>query len=146
MNDVLEQDVFDDERDLTGVKVLVVDDSRDSLDLLFIILSAKGADVKTATSAEAGLELSGCDDFDLVISDISMPGMDGYDFIRQLRLKDRYKETPAIAATGLGRKEDAMRATEAGFSAHFSKPLDFHNLLAWAHRQTRITGKDIPLP
>ena len=63
-------------------------------------------------------------DFDVVLSDISMPGMDGFEFLRQLRLLPGKKDLPVLALTGFGRPEDILRAQTEGFFFHLTKPLD----------------------
>jgi PAS domain S-box-containing protein len=117
---------------LIGARILVVDDNPDSLDTLRILLSGEGAMVETASSGALGLNSAADSDFDLVISDISMPEMDGYEFLRAFRANPRYRDTPAIALTGFGREEDVKHARQAGFTAHLTKPIDFDNLIALA--------------
>jgi two-component system, chemotaxis family, CheB/CheR fusion protein len=68
-------------------------------------------------------------ELDLVISDISMPGMDGYAFLQTLRESPRHLTTPAIAITGLGRLEGVEKARNAGFTTHITKPINFANLV-----------------
>jgi PAS domain S-box-containing protein len=123
---------IDTEGGLTGARILVVDDSGDSLDMLRFLLASEGATVETALNGEEGLHLAEGSEFDLVFSDISMPGMDGYEFIRSLRANPRYRTTPAIALTGFGRKEDMERGRRAGFTTHLTKPLDFVTLVKFA--------------
>jgi two-component system CheB/CheR fusion protein len=69
-------------------------------------------------------------EYDLIISDISMPSIDGYMFLRSLRENPRYARTPAIALTGFGREEDMEKAREAGFTTHITKPINLANLVA----------------
>jgi PAS domain S-box-containing protein len=120
------------EGELTGARILVVDDTNDSLDLLRILLTNKGAIIETALNGEEGLRAAESSDFDLILSDISMPGMDGYAFLRALREKPRHATTPAIALTGFGRPEDVEKARQAGFTTHLTKPLDFGTLVKLA--------------
>jgi PAS domain S-box-containing protein len=120
------------EGELTGARILVVDDTTDSLDLLRILLTNKGAIIETAVNGEEGLRAAESSDFDLILSDISMPGMDGYEFLRALRRKPRHATTPAIALTGFGRTEDVEKARQAGFTTHLTKPLDFGTLVKLA--------------
>jgi PAS domain S-box-containing protein len=119
--------------ELAGARILVVDDTRDALELLELLLTGEGAAVATASSGEEGLEAARGANFDLVISDISMPEMDGYEFLRRLRENPGYQETPAIAQTGFGREEDVERARRAGFITHLTKPIDFDHLIRLAH-------------
>lgn len=80
-------------------------------------------------SGEDGLALVDAEPFDVIISDIGMPGMDGYNFIRQVRRRAATAHIPAIALTGFGRSKDVELAREAGFSAHVSKPAWVEELL-----------------
>jgi two-component system CheB/CheR fusion protein len=114
---------------LTGMRVLVVDDTADSLELLRVWLTNAGALVETASSGAAALKVVADKEFDLIFSDIAMPEMDGYQFLRELRQLPRYRLTPAIALTGFGRAEDVARAQQAGFLSHLTKPLDFDKLV-----------------
>lgn len=115
--------------ELSGAHILVADDTQDSLDVLRLLLNSEGAVVETALSGIDALKVAGNLDFDLIISDISMPEMDGYEFLQSLRENPRYSDTPAIALTGFGRNEDVERAQQAGFTTHLTKPLDFDQLV-----------------
>lgn len=118
---------------LSGARILVVDDSQDSLEMLRFLLIGEGATVTTATNGAEGLQIARAGEFDLIISDISMPVMDGYDLLKNLRAAElRYASIPAIALTGFGRTEDVERARLAGFTTHLTKPLDFDHLLRLA--------------
>lgn len=118
---------------LPGARILVVDDSQDSLEMLSFLLVNEGAMVTTATNGKEGLQIARDAEFDLIISDISMPVMDGYDLLKNLRTDQRrYASIPAIALTGFGRDEDVERARQAGFTTHLTKPLDFDHLLRLA--------------
>jgi PAS domain S-box-containing protein len=117
---------------LRGISILVVDDDEDSLDLLRVVLEEAGASVTTVPSAAralAGVERSG---FDLVVSDIGMPEMDGYAFIRKLR--ERRADLPAIALTAYARAEDAERARRAGYQEHVAKPVNGVALVSMLER------------
>jgi two-component system CheB/CheR fusion protein len=114
---------------LTGARILVVDDTQDSIDMLHLLLESKGASVETALSGEEGLKTAEASEFDLIISDISMPGMDGYVFLQTLRENPRHETTPAIAITGFGQPEDVEKARKAGFTTHITKPINFANLV-----------------
>lgn len=115
---------------IAGMRVLIVDDIEEVTDGLKTLLEAEGALVFTATSATAALKLLSEHDIDLLISDIAMPEMDGYELIMQVRKQPKYASLPAIALTGLGRKVDADRALAAGFSAHLSKPASADAIIA----------------
>jgi hypothetical protein len=106
--------------------VLLVDDDLDSLDLAAAILSSAGAVVKTCLSSPEALELIPSWRPDVLISDIEMPGDDGYALIRKVRALDRSRGggIPAIALTAYGRMDDRIRAISAGYSMHIPKPVD----------------------
>jgi signal transduction histidine kinase/CheY-like chemotaxis protein len=119
-------------RRLEGISVLVVDDDQDSLELLRVLLEEAGAKVTAVTSARSALEGAERRAFDLVVSDIGMPEMDGYAFIRSLR--ERRAAVPAIALTAYARAEDAERARRAGYQEHVAKPVDGATLVALLER------------
>jgi CheY-like chemotaxis protein len=111
---------------LRGLRVLVVDDDRDSLDLVHTILAGLGAETRECASASEGLEIVQEWRPHVLISDIEMPGEDGYTFIRKVRALDFTKggRTPALALTAYGRVEDRLRTLSAGYNMHASKPVD----------------------
>jgi CheY-like chemotaxis protein len=119
-------------RNLNGVDALVVDDDRDNRELIKRILTDCGATVRLAASAREAFgqfrELAP----NLLISDLGMPDVDGFellDWVRHLS-KDEGGQVPAIALTAFARSEDRLRALEAGFSAHISKPVEPSELIA----------------
>jgi CheY-like chemotaxis protein len=112
--------------DLSGLKILVLDDEAEARELLATILSNSSAEVTAVGSAEEALAILLDCRPDAIISDLEMPGIDGYSFIRQVRVLelDRGGRIPAVALTAYARVEDRMRALEAGFQIHISKPVD----------------------
>jgi PAS domain S-box-containing protein len=104
--------------------VLVLDDSEDTTEMLRHLLEQNGADVTTATSGLEALRIASEREFDIVLSDISMPGMDGFEFVRRLRALPANKDVPVLALTGFGRPEDIRRAETEGFFTHLTKPFD----------------------
>jgi signal transduction histidine kinase/CheY-like chemotaxis protein len=115
--------------DLDGVKVLVVDDDRDTRDLLSQALSASGARVTTADSAAQAFQRLGVEPPDVLISDIGMPGEDGFSLIRRIRaLPDETRHIPAIALTAYARPEDRDEALDAGYQMYFAKPVELTDL------------------
>lgn len=116
---------------LEGLKILIVDDETDALDLISVELAQHGAKVTGVTSAEEALEALEQSEFDLLISDIGMPKVDGYDLIRQIRKQEQGKEKriPAVALTAYARVQDRMRAILAGFSTHIAKPVEANELV-----------------
>jgi len=118
------------EVDLENVRILVVEDELDALDLLMVDLSAHGAKVRGAASAAQALELLGADQFDLLISDIGMADTDGYNLIRQVRTREGEGEhIPAIALTAYARAQDRIRAINAGYNTHVAKPVEIKELV-----------------
>jgi PAS domain S-box-containing protein len=111
---------------LRGLRVLVVDDDRDGLDLIHTILVSSGAEVRGCASAPEGLKVLQEWRPDVLISDIEMPGEDGYTLIRKVRALDFTEggKTPALALTAYGRVEDRLRTLTAGYSMHVPKPVD----------------------
>ena len=115
------------EIDLANIKILVVEDELDALDLLTIDLAAHGAKVQGATSATEALDLLRSDKFDLLISDIGMADTDGYNLIKQVREKG--EQIPAIALTAYARTQDRIRALAAGYNTHVAKPVEIKELV-----------------
>jgi PAS domain S-box-containing protein len=117
---------------LTGVTVLVVDDEPDARGLVRRVLEDCGARVVLAASAAEALERVAAGPPEVVLSDIGMPGQDGYDFMRKLRSlpADAGGHTPAAALTAFARSEDRMRALRAGYQTHIAKPVDPAELVA----------------
>src|SRR3954454_14197231 len=101
-----------DNRSLSGLKVLVVDDEEDALTLTKLMLGLFGAEVITSLTGAGGLEQVQIQRPDVIVSDITMPHMDGYQFIQAVRNLPAHKgkHTPAIALTALARREDQARA------------------------------------
>ena len=115
---------------LTDLGILVVDDSEDTTEMLRQLLEISGAKVRTASSGAEALKVLCQQEFDVVISDVSMPEMDGFEFLRQLRTLPNYKHVPVLALTGFGGPEDIERAMTAGFFSHITKPFDLDKLAA----------------
>ncbi|MBY4946600.1 PAS domain S-box protein [Cupriavidus respiraculi] len=115
---------------LQGVRVLLVDDTEDTLEAFGDLLAIEGAVVTTASNAYKALEIARGEDFDVVLSDIGMPDMDGCQFLETLRREPRGATVPAVALTGYGRPNDVRRVMEAGFNAHISKPVTLSELLS----------------
>jgi PAS domain S-box-containing protein len=113
---------------LEGMSVLVVDDSEDTTQMVQHLLEIGGASVFSATSGFEALRLAREKDFDVVLSDISMPEMDGFEFLSRLRAIPGKEDVPAVALTGFGRPEDMQRAFDKGFYAHLTKPFDIQCL------------------
>ena len=111
---------------LPGVEVLIVDDDPDSVQLLCAILGGAGASVITATSAAEALESLEARVPHVVVSDVDMPGEDGYALVRRVRQRPREAggTVPVIALTAYSGLQHRIRALEAGFDMHIPKPVD----------------------
>ena len=103
---------------------LVVDDNPDITDMLAAVLRHAGYTVSSAHSAPDALAMAFSKHFDVVVSDIGMPGMTGHELARALRAMPEYRSIPMVAVTGFDMYDDRERSAEAGFSAHLSKPVD----------------------
>jgi PAS domain S-box-containing protein len=118
--------------DIAGIKVLVVDDEKDSCELVRRLLMDRKAIALAAATAKQALELVQSNRPEVIISDIAMPGEDGYSFIRKVRMltHDQGGDTPAIALTAYARAEDRLSVTNAGFQQHIAKPVEPNELIA----------------
>lgn len=124
---------------LNGLRILAVDDQQDTRDLITLALTRYGADVKAADSAITALKMVGEWQPHVIVSDIGLPEMDGYDFMRELRqLEGGGKRIPAIALTGYAGAVDESKALNAGYELHFSKPI---NLSELATAIAQLAGK-----
>ncbi len=124
--------------DLGRIKVLVVDDEPDTRALIRRLLHDCNACVTTASSADEALEALEQEAPDVLISDIGMPGVDGYALMRRVRaLSDGHSSIPAIALTAYARIEDRLKAINAGFQLHLSKPVKPSELVAMVHTLAR---------
>jgi PAS domain S-box-containing protein len=116
--------------ELEGVQVLVVDDEADARELVARILQNQGARVTTSGSSEEALRLLELNKPDVLVSDVGMPGMDGYQLIRQIRATEaKGQRLPALALTAFARAEDRKRAMLAGYQSHLAKPFDTAELV-----------------
>jgi signal transduction histidine kinase/CheY-like chemotaxis protein len=113
-------------RDLHDVHVLAVDDEADALNLVSEVLQAAGAHVSTARSAADALRSLEADVPDVLVADLGMPVVDGFQFIDRVRRHPnaRVRDVPAAALTAYARSEDRMKALRAGFQIHLAKPID----------------------
>lgn len=111
---------------LQGLRVLLVDDSEEILEMLGTLCEMEGVDVATALHGQAALDLLAEKDFDILISDIGMPAMDGYELLKRLRKSARNADIPAVALSGYGRSE---KAAAAGFTEQLYKPVPMNELL-----------------
>jgi signal transduction histidine kinase/ActR/RegA family two-component response regulator len=115
---------------LKGLRVLVVDDEPDARQLIRLVLTKCEAEVAVASNVSEARELIESFQPHVILSDVGMPGEDGYDLIRDVRARHSAKELPAAALTAFARVEDRKRALRAGFQTHVSKPVDPEELTA----------------
>jgi CheY-like chemotaxis protein len=131
--------------DLDGVRILLVEDEKDSRDLIAEILRGAGGDVKAVASAREALEEIPVYRPEILISDIGMPDEDGYSLIR--RIRDRSPEEggliPAIAVSAYAREEDRIRSLSAGFQMHVAKPFEPLDLTAAIGRLARRSPRGV---
>src|SRR6202035_2007024 len=114
-------------------RVLVVDDNVDSADSLAVLLRLRGHEVEVAHDGPEALRAAGAFEPEVVLLDIGLPGLDGYQVARQLRQERRTAGALIVALTGYGQEEDQRRARESGFDEHLTKPVapeTIYNLLA----------------
>jgi len=109
---------------LDGLKIVLVDDEMDARAMLREVLERRGAEVREAGSAREALALVEEWRPSVLVSDIGMPGTDGYELIRQVRSRETDSRVPAVALTAYARSEDRMRALLAGYQMHVAKPID----------------------
>ena len=111
------------------VRVMVVEDSEDIRTLLEELLEAEGYSLVFATNGEEGLETAQRERPDLILMDLSLPGMDGWETVYRLRQLPEFKATPVIALTAHATRKDEERALAAGCTGYVSKPFDMEKLL-----------------
>jgi PAS domain S-box-containing protein len=117
--------------EVAGLKILAVDDDLDTCDMIRAALEQCGVHVETATSADAGFEAFRSFQPDVLISDVGMPDVDGYEFIRRIREFEKPLRTkvPALALTAFARIEDRVKSLAAGYQMHVAKPVEPGELL-----------------
>jgi signal transduction histidine kinase/CheY-like chemotaxis protein len=118
-------------RTLCGIHALVVDDHADSLDVVRLVLEHAGARVTGVTNAgDALAAIDAGTPFEVIVSDIGMPGMDGYEFMRRVRESVHGRAVPAVALTAYARVSDVARAKAAGYQEQLAKPVNGGTLVA----------------
>jgi PAS domain S-box-containing protein len=127
--------------ELEGVRVLVVDDDPDTLELIKVTLQFGGAAVKTAPSARQALDLMKEWIPEVLVSDIGMPDQNGYSLIRTIRMEEKAQAVAALALTGYAGLEDAERARQAGYQMHLAKPITPETLVEAVATLARNTSR-----
>ncbi len=118
---------------LVGIRILALDDEQDARELVKRILEQYGCVVTTAGTIEDALKYFSAQSFQIVISDIGLPGNDGYEFVKRLRMAEttlRRPKTPMVALTAYARTEDRRKALMSGYQAHIAKPVESGELVA----------------
>ena len=121
-------------------RILVVEDDRDAADMFVMMLQTFGYEARAAYSSQSALEMAGHSPPDVVLLDIGLPGMDGYEVARRLRQHPHTKEVKIIAVTGYEQATARQRTQEAGFDYHLVKPVDarkLRDLMATLAKQPR---------
>jgi hypothetical protein len=107
------------------LRILVVEDHKETLQALSRLLSHFGHEIAVADSAESALPIIESTEFDVILSDIALPGGNGYDLVAEAK---RRRPVKAVALTGFGATDDIERGKKAGFDFHLTKPVDFQEL------------------
>jgi len=110
------------------VRVLIVEDNADAAEALGLLLEVARVEARIAHDGREALEVAKAERFDVILVDIGLPGMDGYEVARRLREMPECKRTLLAALTGYGRSEDRQKALDAGFSVHLVKPVELELL------------------
>lgn len=127
-------------------KVLVVDDLQASADTLRVLLELEGCEVRVANDGPAALQLAREFLPDVVILDIGLPGMDGFEVARHLRSQPEHQRTQLIALTGYGEAQSRLRSEQAGFDHHVVKPADIPFLLTLVGQSSAYMQENQPMP
>jgi CheY-like chemotaxis protein len=107
-----------------GATILIIEDNPASLDLMQYLLKAGGYEPLAATDGEQGLQMAGLHSPDLIICDIQLPKVDGYEIVRRLRSNPAQRKAPMVAVTALAMVGDRARIRAAGFDGYLTKPIE----------------------
>jgi two-component system cell cycle response regulator DivK len=127
-------------------KILLVEDNEMNRDMLSRRLRRKGYEITVAADGSQGLSLAKDGAFDLILMDMSLPKIDGWEATRQLRADRRTNKTPIIALTAHAMAGDRDKALEAGCDDYDSKPIEFPRLLEKIEARLRLGNNDSPVP
>jgi two-component system cell cycle response regulator DivK len=122
--------------------ILVIEDNEANRYLAEFILRKNGFEVSGAQSGQEGIDIAAKQPFDLVLLDIQMPMMDGYEVLRELRRLSAFKETPILALTALAMSGDREKALAAGFDGYLEKPIDVPTLVAEVKRHLLVRSRN----
>ena len=115
---------------VSNIRILTIDDSKTMRDMLMLTLADAGFDVIQAVDGKDGIDMLERENVDVVITDINMPRMDGYEVVRQLRARPEHKTTPILVLTTESEAEKKNIAREAGATGWLVKPFDPERLVA----------------
>jgi two-component system CheB/CheR fusion protein len=129
---------------LSGLTILLVDDSAEVLETLKMLLEMEDAEVVAFDHPKDALAAAANSHFDLIISDLGMPVMNGHELMQALRQLPHVKDVPAIALTGYGAISDIKKARQSGFDQYIGKPVSYDDLIATIEtlRQPRASGSE----
>lgn len=113
-----------------SARIVLIEDHPDNMELMAYLLQAAGHTYRCATDGAQGLELIRQERPDLVVCDLQMPVMDGFEVLRHLRLDETLRHTPIVAVTALSMPEDRQKVLRAGFDGYFSKPIEPETFVA----------------
>ena len=123
-----------------GARILVVEDNRDNRELVVKVLARKGYEVTEAETAEEALALAAADPPDLILMDLNLAGMSGFEATRRLKADPRLSRVPVVAVTAYAMVGDRERALEAGCDGYIPKPVDVRRLPEQVSRFLREKG------
>lgn len=126
-------------------RVLIVDDNQDAADSLAMLLGVRGDEVRIAYDGSQALEVERDFEPDVILLDIGLPAISGYDVAHRIREK-RGRSVLIVAITGWGQEKDLRRAEEAGIDQHFTKPVDFEALVALLERTAPHRAREDSTP
>jgi CheY-like chemotaxis protein len=113
-----------------SARIVLIEDHPDNMELMAYLLKAVGHTYCCATDGARGLELIRREHPDLILCDLQMPVMDGFEVLQQLRQDEALRHTPIVAVTALSMPEDRQKVLRAGFNGYFSKPIEPENFVA----------------
>jgi CheY-like chemotaxis protein len=120
------------------MRVLIVDDNEDTLETAALLLGAWNHEIRMARTGPEALQVAAHSALDVILLDIGLPGMNGYEVAKRLRQETRFKDTLMIAITGYGRDQDRQLSREAGFDDHLIKPVDLEKLNALLNEKVTL--------
>jgi DNA-binding response OmpR family regulator len=130
---------------MTGIRIVVIDDEPDTLDLLKMYLEMMGYDVRTGLTGALGLKAIAAHSPQIVILDLMLPDMDGYEICETLRKQPETADLPVIMLSARTAREDVKRGYAAGATLYLKKPVDLHRLNMEAKRIVEV-GRHVPPP